>query len=231
MDPASIMSLMATSVELSKAVSSCAVKLYKFIRSASVVDETLKSLYQEVDGLHRIVVRLYQTLNIPAVRTHQTLALWSDIEGYLAGCHTTVDSLQGSVTKLLELNIRDNKILTQAAKQIKLDLVDTELKEMREQIKTRILEIQLTLEMILVNITTMTPDYVIATLGPKVDNLEKLVNETNRRLRLQHSGNPQLDQKRERLALAAGTVAEDARTVIFNSGCVIYSLIVKMHVY
>ena len=224
MEPISILSAVSAAGSASKLIFECGWKLYNFIKSGMVVDEVLTALYNEVQSLQKMVDSLYQMLNNPSIKSHETLPLWGDIEEYLAQCHTTVDALTRKITGIQNTRLGEVKLLGRAAKQTKLNMQDDEMKGMRSRIHTHTTEIQMALMMIVVhincitaNISSVTPAIVIESLTPRLDALMYMMQQSHQRDMPSGPDNSKLDQSRQRLQKTAKAIADDARTVIMSS--------------
>jgi hypothetical protein len=152
------------------------LKIYNFLKSSKTVDESLTSHHNETETLKKAVDHLHSILRNETVKNYGTGALWADAQDGLTACQTTVQTLLGKVTSIQDTQLGGNWT-SHIAKQGKLDFHDNKMREMRGQIHTHVAVIQAVLEMITLKVVVRTPNVVIESLSPKIDNLERMVRD------------------------------------------------------
>lgn len=128
MDPVTILTITAA---LSKSVVSAVIALSVFIHATKQVDDSVESFYTEIQCLSNAIDALLATLRAPAVQD----VLKSDSSRYLEVpiyeeliiCKGTVDKLTG----ILESVKKKGSFFRQPVRQIKLNLKETAIKEIR----------------------------------------------------------------------------------------------------
>lgn len=213
MDPVTVFSLIGTACGLTENIATCSSKLYKFIKSTKIVDESLQSLHQEVNCLNILVNNLRVSLNDESVKVYGTQLLWVAVEDGLSACHTTVERLLSKVTGIEDTQVCVNWT-TQVAKQSKLSIHGDELRELRSQIHTHVAVIQAVLEMITLKVTVHTPNVVIKNLSSKIKSLDRRIQDLGAQRISTLRVDPRVVQKVERVKEAARSITHDAKSMI-----------------
>lgn len=137
MDPISITGFVGATVKLGVDIG---VTIHRFTQAAKEVDDTVRDLHTEIQGVSKSLGSLEKTLNAPAVRTLTTTIgdqkatdLWESVRGSVADCERTLKRF----SKLLKNSRPEgSNILQQWLRQFKLDLKKEGISSIRSQLQT-----------------------------------------------------------------------------------------------
>ena len=149
MDPISIITTVGA---VSHAVYQVSTTLYTFIQATKNVDQSVKSLYAEVDGLYRVLDAISSSLKDPTIRSTTATAqdsskLWSSFDGSLSDCRETALALDDILKSVKGVSTRRN-IFKLSIRQMKLNLNEDDIKNIRSQIHTHNMNLQMALQTI-----------------------------------------------------------------------------------
>ena len=149
MDPISIISTVGA---VSHVVYQVSTTLYTFIQATKNVDQSVKSLYAEIDGLHRVLDAISSSLTDPMIRsttaaTQDNCKLWSSFDGSLSDCRETAQALDNILKSVKEAGTRRN-LFKLSIRQMKLNLNEYDIKNIRSQIHTHNMNLQMVLQTI-----------------------------------------------------------------------------------
>lgn len=149
MDPISIVTATGT---ITKLVAAASLTLYTFISETNNVDQTVKDLAAEVNGLKRTLLEVDSVLKQPSVAsaekriaTDDSKALWYTFYGCLEECQLTVVRLDSALDGL---NKRSSSWAKQAYRQVKLNLKKDDIISLRSQIHTHSITLGTALQLI-----------------------------------------------------------------------------------
>jgi hypothetical protein len=149
MDPISIISTVGAA---SKIIYQASTTLYAFIHVTKNVDQSIKSLYAEVDALCRVLDAIGSSLDDPMIRSAKAGAqdnskLWSSFDGSLADCRQTAQSLD-DILKGNKGKSTSRNPFKQSIRQMKLSLHEDDIKNIRTQVQTHNTNLQMALQTI-----------------------------------------------------------------------------------
>ena len=149
MDPVSIISI---ACGVSKVAYQVSVTLYTFVNATKNVDQSVKLLCAEVDGLNRVLDAITSSLANPLIKSvsaadQHTSELLNSIDGALNDCRHTVEALADILKGVTEKNKSRNPF-KQSARQIKLNIREDDIKNLRSQIHTHNMNLQMALQTI-----------------------------------------------------------------------------------
>jgi multidrug efflux pump subunit AcrB len=149
MDP---LSIIGTVGAISQMVYQVSTTLYMFIQAAKNVDQSVKSLYAEIDALYRVLDAISSSLADPMIRSAMAGAqdsskLWSSFDGSLMDCRQTAQSLD-DILKNVKGKSTSRNPFKQSIRQIKLNLNEDDIKNIRSQIQTHNMNLQMALQTI-----------------------------------------------------------------------------------
>lgn len=149
MDPVSIISV---ACGVSKVAYQVSVTLYTFVNATKNVDQSVNSLYAEVNGLNRVLDAIASSLENPVIKSvnaadQHTSELLNSIDGALKDCRHTVETLADILKGVTEKNKSRNPF-KQSARQIKLNIREDEIKNLRSQTHTHNMNLQMALQTI-----------------------------------------------------------------------------------
>ena len=137
MDPVSLIGFTGASAKVALDIGTT---LYKFVQAAKDVDQTIKNLAVEANGVAKSLDSLQQTLRTPTVRNLHALNrkkqdrdLWQSVEGSVSDCQTTLLLLQ---QKLADTRFQGPNALQQWFTQFKLQLKSDDINLLRNQLQT-----------------------------------------------------------------------------------------------
>lgn len=145
MDP---LSIIGTSLALATAVTQVTTTLSSFISAAKHVDDSVRNLYAELDSLQHILLSISAALKHPALASLRATAdrderkVWSSISRALRNCKTCVDGISRDLLTVTRKSKMNGKIV----KQIRLNKVDSEIKEFRSQSHSHVLHLSVALQ-------------------------------------------------------------------------------------
>ena len=147
MDPISII---GTALALATTVTQVSSSLYSFIKAAKHVEDTVRNLHAELDGLQEIVLSFSAALKHPALASLGTSAdrdqkkTWSSIHRALRNCGTSIDGMSRNLVSVQRKSRPGGKVV----KQIRLNLVDADLKDFRAQSQSHVAHLSVALQSI-----------------------------------------------------------------------------------
>lgn len=137
MDPMSIIGFVGATAKLGVDVG---VTVNRFVHAAKEVDETVRDLFAEVQGVSKSLNSLENTINAPAVRNlHSTTGdqkardLWESVGSSVTDCEKTLKRFR---RLLKESRPEGNNTLQQWIRQFKLDLKKEGISTLRAQLQT-----------------------------------------------------------------------------------------------
>lgn len=152
MDPLSVIASVASVASVVFQVSST---LYSFVQAAKVVDETVRSLCAEVDGITRVLDGITSSLKSPSLVVAKTVAksngsneLWDTVLGSLADCRDTLERLNKALIGTHARSTGGRSWMRQSARQLKLSMNDGDIRTYRSQLHTHNMTLQITLQII-----------------------------------------------------------------------------------
>jgi len=146
MDPLSI----ATAVGgTSKAALALSTTLYAFVEATKNIDQSVKSLYDEVNSLTRTLDAIGGSIASPSLavgdEASQNPELWQSVEGSLADCRNTIEKLNASLSGIKNSG---SNVASQMLRTFKLNFKEDELRKLKAEIQTHNTALQLALQMI-----------------------------------------------------------------------------------
>lgn len=172
MDPLSI----ATAVlAASQAVGSVSQALYTFISSAKRVDDSVKDLHHEVQGLAAVLEAIDHALKQPIVtetREYTSLAsgVWSSVNHAINDSQHTIKALGGILQGLGAADKASNSF-RKVLKQIKLKFNASDISSVKGRIHTHTTSLQLALQMLSVFLGCLCSENALNVINPKLDDI------------------------------------------------------------
>ena len=179
MDPISIFSTIGTVGTVANSVCTLVINLCIFIEGTKNINQAVSALVDEVNGLNAALEAVKLGLQSDVVKLAETRAnsdasrlLWASIQGSLNDCQATIDKLEKAV---VDVRPEGKNFAQQAFRQIKLNLMDSEITTFRSQIKTHTNALQMALQMINLRAACLVPGAVTDELGLKIDKLREIM--------------------------------------------------------
>lgn len=149
LEPATIVTL-ATGV--GKVVFTVSESLYTFISKANKVDQSIKHLHAEIrlsyQTLNAVQGALSNSVVTSALRDHaQTQEILEVVQGSIQECQVTADALAETLNDIPQAAQSRNPF-KQSWKQVKLDLNEGQIKELRSQFQVHCISLQTSLQSI-----------------------------------------------------------------------------------
>jgi hypothetical protein len=146
MEPVSILASVSAASGAALALSTA---LFTFVQATRNVDQSVRSLYDEVTGLNRTLDAISSCLENAriqeSVHTEQNKKLWKSVTASLGGCRVTVDSL---CQTLQGVKKPGSNVATQTLRTFKLNWKEDHIRNLRSQIQSHNTALQLALQMI-----------------------------------------------------------------------------------
>lgn len=137
MDPISIIGFVGAVVKLGTDVG---FTINRFVQAAKEIDDTVRDLYAEIQGVSKCLSSLESTLSAPAVRTlhtaigdHKATDLWASVASSVTDCEKTLKHFR---RLLKDSRPEGPTVLRKWLQQFKLDLNKEGVSSLRGQLQT-----------------------------------------------------------------------------------------------
>lgn len=149
MDP---LSIVCAAGSLAKGAYEISSALYNFISDKKYIDESVKLLYDEVEGLISVLYAIDRTRSNPVIKSGSTAVesqdgLWGSIDSSLMSCQETVDLLNRSLRRV-KARRKSQNIFKQSFRQLELNLRKGDIAQFRSRLQAHGMHLQMALQMV-----------------------------------------------------------------------------------
>lgn len=211
MDP---LTIFASTAAVSKVLWNCSNTLSLFINRVSVVDENIKALHREAEGLRRTLTSIMQSLQTPLLATNDRLPLWDDVNACLIECNATLSEFSEKLRKMGPAPATKGNVFASTAQAFKMHFKEEDIRTLRAQIQSHAFSMQMVLQMITVHISSTTPHVVLDELAPQLRTLMTLVVDIHKTTIPAEAFTPGIRRSRTRLERSARELASKASVVV-----------------
>ncbi|KAL9617657.1 MAG: hypothetical protein Q9160_007574 [Pyrenula sp. 1 TL-2023] len=220
MDPISIIGFVGAVVKLGLDVG---LTVNRFVQAAKEIDDTVRDLYLEIQGVSKCLSSLESTLNAPTVQAlhttigdHKVTDLWTSVASSVIDCEKTLKHFR---RLLKDSRPEGSTVLQQWLRQFKLDLKKEGISSLRGQLQTHQTSLNTSLLMIDVYATSLTSGLVVTEMLPRINALQDSVERLTKQEKLILTKSeyippsvPVLQSQAKRVINSAMTIAE-ARSI------------------
>ena len=211
MDP---LSIIGTAAAVSKVVWNCSTALCAFVEQVSNADQAINALHSEMESLRRALASITKTLQSPALKKHEKLPLWEDVNECLTECKSTLQTFCDKLETIGPAQTDRSQFFKSAVQVFKMNFKEEDIKTLRAQIQSHSSAMQMILQMITVHISSTAPEVILEKLTPQLRTLVNLVVDLHKSSLPPEIGNQGLQRSRTKLERSAKELASKASAIV-----------------